>query len=136
MKAILDLKHPENQKQLESFLGEIHYIAKLLPRLSEETKTAATTEEKLEIELEGKDLIVNVRTTFVTQIVTTLMLSILRRQRRIIQYPKENVVRRTLFTPLRKGQRKHRNNQREQNRTRNTIMARKIGRKNKTVSIR
>ena len=35
VKAILELKHPENQKQLKSFLGAIQYLAKLLPRLSE-----------------------------------------------------------------------------------------------------
>ena len=35
VKAILDLKHSENQKQLKSFLGAIQYLAKFLPRLSE-----------------------------------------------------------------------------------------------------
>ena len=35
VKAILELKHPENQKQLKSFLGAIQYLAKFLPRLSE-----------------------------------------------------------------------------------------------------
>ena len=34
-KTILDLKHPENPKQLKSFLGAIQYLAKFLPRLSE-----------------------------------------------------------------------------------------------------
>ena len=33
----MDLKHPENPKQLKSFLGEIQYLAKFLPRLSERT---------------------------------------------------------------------------------------------------
>ena len=37
VKAILDLKHPENPKQLKSFLGAIQYLAKILPRLSERT---------------------------------------------------------------------------------------------------
>ena len=37
VKAILDLKHPENPKQLKSFLGAIQYQAKFLPRLSERT---------------------------------------------------------------------------------------------------
>ena len=37
VKAILDLKHLENQKQLKSFLGAIQYLAKFLPRLSEKT---------------------------------------------------------------------------------------------------
>ena len=37
VKAILDLKHPENPKQLKSFLGAIQYLAKFLPRLSERT---------------------------------------------------------------------------------------------------
>ena len=37
VKAILDLKHPENPKQLKSFLGAIQYLAKFLPRLSEKT---------------------------------------------------------------------------------------------------
>ena len=37
VKAVLDLKHPENQKQLKSFLGAIQYLAKFLPRLSEKT---------------------------------------------------------------------------------------------------
>ena len=31
------MKHPENQKQLKSFLGAIQYLAKFLPRLSEKT---------------------------------------------------------------------------------------------------
>ena len=38
VKAILDLEHPENQKQLKSFLGAIQYLAKFLPRLSERTE--------------------------------------------------------------------------------------------------
>ena len=38
VKAILELKHPENQKQLKSFLGAIKYLAKFLPRLSERTE--------------------------------------------------------------------------------------------------
>ena len=38
VKAILELKHPENQKQLKSFLGAIQYLAKFLPRLSERTE--------------------------------------------------------------------------------------------------
>ena len=33
----MDLKHPENPKQLKSFLGAIQYLAKFLPRLSERT---------------------------------------------------------------------------------------------------
>ena len=37
VEAILELKHPENQKQLKSFLGATQYIAKFLPRLSEKT---------------------------------------------------------------------------------------------------
>ena len=37
VKAILQLKHPENQKQLKSFLGAKQYLAKFLPRLSEKT---------------------------------------------------------------------------------------------------
>ena len=37
VKAILDLKHPENQKQLKSFLEAIQYSAKVLPRPSERT---------------------------------------------------------------------------------------------------
>ena len=37
VKAILELKHPEYQKQLKSFLGAIQYLAKFLPRLSEKT---------------------------------------------------------------------------------------------------
>ena len=35
VKAILELKHPENPKQLKSFLGAIQYLAKFLPKLSE-----------------------------------------------------------------------------------------------------
>ena len=31
------MKHPENLKQLKSFLGAIQYLAKFLPRLSERT---------------------------------------------------------------------------------------------------
>ena len=38
VKAILDLKHPENQKQLKTFLGAIQYLAKFIPRLSERTE--------------------------------------------------------------------------------------------------
>ena len=38
VKAILDLKSPENQKQLKSFLGAIPYLAKFIPRLSERTE--------------------------------------------------------------------------------------------------
>ena len=38
VKAILELKHPKNQKQLKSFLGAIQYLAKFLPRLSEGTE--------------------------------------------------------------------------------------------------
>ena len=38
VKAILELKHPENQKQLKSFLGAIQYLAKFQPRLSERTE--------------------------------------------------------------------------------------------------
>ena len=34
-KAILELKHPENQRQLESLLGAIQYLAKFISRLSE-----------------------------------------------------------------------------------------------------
>ena len=37
VKAILDLKHPENPEQLKSFLVAIQYLAKFLPRLSERT---------------------------------------------------------------------------------------------------
>ena len=37
VKAILDLKHPGNRKQLKSFLGAIQYLAKFVPRLSERT---------------------------------------------------------------------------------------------------
>ena len=35
VKAILNLKHPESQKQRKSFLGAIQYLAKFLPRVSE-----------------------------------------------------------------------------------------------------
>ena len=38
VKAILDLKPPENQKQLKSFLGAIQNLAKFIPRLSEKTE--------------------------------------------------------------------------------------------------
>ena len=38
VRAILDLKPPENQKQLKSFLGAIQYLAKFIPRLSERTE--------------------------------------------------------------------------------------------------
>ena len=38
VKAILELKPPENQKQLKLFLGAIQYLAKFLPRLSERTE--------------------------------------------------------------------------------------------------
>ena len=38
VKAILELKHPKNQKQLKSFLGAIQYLAKFLLRLSERTE--------------------------------------------------------------------------------------------------
>ena len=38
VKTILDLNHPENQKQLTSFLGAIQNLAEFLPRLSEKTE--------------------------------------------------------------------------------------------------
>ena len=38
VKAILNLKQPENQKQLKSFLGAIQYITKFIPRLPEKTE--------------------------------------------------------------------------------------------------
>ena len=34
VEATLDLKHPENPKQLKSFLGAIQHLAKFLPRLT------------------------------------------------------------------------------------------------------
>ena len=37
VKAILDLQHPENPKQLKSFLWAIQYLAKFSPRLPERT---------------------------------------------------------------------------------------------------
>ena len=37
VKAILELKHPENPKQLKSFLGAIQNLAKFLPKLSDRT---------------------------------------------------------------------------------------------------
>ena len=47
VKAILDLKHPKNQKQLKSFLGAIQYLAKFLTRLSEKkTEKLRRTPEK------------------------------------------------------------------------------------------
>ena len=36
--AILELKHPENQKQLKSFLDAMQYLAKFTPRLSKRTE--------------------------------------------------------------------------------------------------
>ena len=35
--AILKLNPPENTKELKSFLGAIQYVAKFLPKLSEQT---------------------------------------------------------------------------------------------------
>ena len=37
VEAILKLKSPENTKELKSFLGAIQYVAKFLPKLSEQT---------------------------------------------------------------------------------------------------
>ena len=37
VEAILKLKQPENTKDLKSFLGAIQYMAKFLPKLSEQT---------------------------------------------------------------------------------------------------
>ena len=37
VEAILKLKPPENTKELKSFLGAIQYMAKFLPKLSEQT---------------------------------------------------------------------------------------------------
>ena len=37
IKGILDLKHPENPKQLNLFLGAIQYLVKFLTRTSERT---------------------------------------------------------------------------------------------------
>ena len=46
VKAILDLKHPENPKQLKLFLGAIQYLAKFLPRLLERTDKLRKTLKK------------------------------------------------------------------------------------------
>ena len=52
VKAILDLKHPENPKQLKSFLGAIQYLAKFLLRLSgKKQKTPKTPQKGLSMEL-------------------------------------------------------------------------------------
>ena len=37
MEAILQVKPPENSKELKSFLGAIQYMAKFLPQLSQRT---------------------------------------------------------------------------------------------------
>ena len=37
IKAILEMKHLENPKQLKSFFGAIQYLGKFLPKLSERT---------------------------------------------------------------------------------------------------
>ena len=46
VEAILKLKPPENTKELKSFLGAIQYMAKFLPKLSEQTETVTETIEK------------------------------------------------------------------------------------------
>ena len=37
VESILNLKSPENTKDLKSFLGAIQYMAKFVPKLSEQT---------------------------------------------------------------------------------------------------
>ena len=44
--AMLELKHPENQKQLKSFLGAIQHLATFLPELSERTDRLGQLQEK------------------------------------------------------------------------------------------
>ena len=52
VKAILELEHPENQKQLKSFLGAIQYLAKFLPRQSgKNRKTPKIIEKRFGMEL-------------------------------------------------------------------------------------
>ena len=38
VRAITELKPPENTKELKSFLGAIQYLAKFIPKLSERTE--------------------------------------------------------------------------------------------------
>ena len=85
VKEILDLKHPENQKQLKSFVGAIEYLAKFLPRQSEKTV-------KLRRFLKGVGMELGERT------------------RHGFQEYKRNINRRTLLGTLCKGQRKYRYN--------------------------
>ena len=52
VKAILDLKHPENPKQFKSLLGAKKHLAKFLPRLSEKNgQITKTTEENYRMEI-------------------------------------------------------------------------------------
>ena len=92
VKAILDLKHPENPKQLKSFLGAIQYLAKFLPRLSERT-------DKLR-----KLLKKNTEWKWETE------------QQNDFEMIKKNAHRRTTISTLRKRQRQHCINRRKQNR--------------------
>ena len=47
--AILQLKPPENTKELKSFLGVIQYMAKVLPKLSERTDRLRKSLKKSEL---------------------------------------------------------------------------------------
>ena len=46
VKPILELKHPENQKQLKSVLGAKQYLTKFIPRISVRTERLQTLLEK------------------------------------------------------------------------------------------
>ena len=112
VKAILDLKHPENPKQLKSFLGAIQYLAKVLPRLSERTDKLRkllkkNTEWKWETEPQND-----------------------------FEMIKKNAHRRTGISTLRKRQRQHCINRRKQNRSRNNIMTKTSRWRIKTDSVR
>ena len=46
IKAITEMKSPENVKSLKRFLGMINYLSKFMPRLTDETKIVRDLERK------------------------------------------------------------------------------------------
>ena len=111
VEAILKLKPPENTKDLKSFLGAIQYMAKFLPKLSEQT-------DRLRKLLKKNEPWIWTGT------------------RDGLQPNKTNVNQRSMFSAPCERQRQHGDNRCQQNRTRYNIMAKTRRRKYKTDCIR
>ena len=90
VKAILDLKHPEYQNQLKSFLCAIQYLAKFLPRLSEKTEKLRRLLKKDSVWNWGKEQVKDFN--------------------KIKEVLTEEPIK---FNPLHQGQRKHSYNRRQ-----------------------